>query len=70
MSLKKCNIINSKITLKRLIVNSVEKLKTMENTFENKTLLIEASNEVRVEFYKKTYKVFEIRCNYGKFIII
>ena len=27
----------------------------MENTFENKTLLIEASNEVRVEFYKKTY---------------
>ena len=27
----------------------------MENTFENKTLLIESSNEVRVEFYKKTY---------------
>lgn len=27
----------------------------MENTLENKTLLIESSNEVRVEFYKKTY---------------
>ena len=27
----------------------------MENTFENKTLLIEATNEVRVAFYKKTY---------------
>lgn len=27
----------------------------MENTFENKTLLIESTNEVRVEFYKKTY---------------
>lgn len=27
----------------------------MDNTFENKTLLIEATNEVRVEFYKKTY---------------
>ncbi len=27
----------------------------MENTFENKTLLIESTDEVRVEFYKKTY---------------
>lgn len=27
----------------------------MENTFENKTLLIESTNQVRVEFYKKTY---------------
>ncbi|PWG05738.1 Bax inhibitor-1/YccA family protein [Polaribacter aquimarinus] len=27
----------------------------MENTFENKTLLIEATDQVRVEFYKKTY---------------
>jgi len=27
----------------------------MENTFENKTLLIESTNEVRVAFYKKTY---------------
>ncbi|PQJ80694.1 Bax inhibitor-1/YccA family protein [Polaribacter porphyrae] len=28
----------------------------MENTFENKTLLIESTDQVRVEFYKKTYK--------------
>ena len=27
----------------------------MENTFENKTLLIESTDEVRVAFYKKTY---------------
>ncbi|MEE9406830.1 MAG: Bax inhibitor-1 family protein [Polaribacter sp.] len=27
----------------------------MENTFENKTLLIESTDQVRVEFYKKTY---------------
>mgnify|MGYP005996590377 CR=1 FL=1 len=27
----------------------------MENTFENKTLLIEATDQVRVDFYKKTY---------------
>ena len=27
----------------------------MENTIENKTLLIEATNQVRIEFYKKTY---------------
>jgi FtsH-binding integral membrane protein len=27
----------------------------MENTFENKTLLIESTDEVRVTFYKKTY---------------
>lgn len=27
----------------------------MENTFENKTLLIETTDEVRVAFYKKTY---------------
>ena len=27
----------------------------MENSFGNKTLLIESTNEVRVEFYKKTY---------------
>ncbi|TMM30671.1 permease [Polaribacter aestuariivivens] len=27
----------------------------MENTFENKTLLIDTTNEVRVAFYKKTY---------------
>lgn len=27
----------------------------MENTFENKTLLLEATNDVRVAFYKKTY---------------
>ena len=27
----------------------------MENTFENKTLLIESTDEVLVEFYKKTY---------------
>lgn len=27
----------------------------MENTFKNKTLLIETTDEVRVEFYKKTY---------------
>lgn len=28
----------------------------MENTFDNKTLLIESTDQVRVEFYKKTYK--------------
>ena len=27
----------------------------MENTFENKTLLIESTDQVRVDFYKKTY---------------
>ena len=27
----------------------------MENTFNNKTLLIESTDQVRVEFYKKTY---------------
>ena len=28
----------------------------MENTLNEKILLTEATNEVRVEFYKKTYK--------------
>ena len=27
----------------------------MENTFQNKVLLIESTDQVRVEFYKKTY---------------
>jgi FtsH-binding integral membrane protein len=31
------------------------KIKTMENTFQNKILLAESTDQVRVEFYKKTY---------------